>query len=102
MENHLRIYLLMNESSFGEHVLQQHVCYFSVETSELCVLNIPGLHWASECTKVGLQLCLGHSETHCILSLAGALAESKCWFQLDLFALMYHSLFTQGFQIMSK
>lgn len=71
----------MNKSSFGEHVLQQYVCYFSVETSELYVLNIPGLHWASESTKVGLQLCLGHSETHHTLTLADALAESKCWFQ---------------------
>ena len=92
----------MNKSSFGEHVLQQHVCYFSVETSELYVLNIPGLRWASESTKVGLQLCLGHSETHHTLTLADALAESQCWFQLDLFALIYHSLFTQGFQIMNK
>ena len=67
---------LMNDSSFGEHVLQQHVCYFSVEISELCVLNIPGLHWASECPKVGLQPRLGQSETHRILTLAEALAES--------------------------
>lgn len=35
---------LMNDPSFGEHVLKRHVCYFSVKTTELYVLNIPGPH----------------------------------------------------------
>lgn len=35
---------LMNDPCFGEHVLKRHVCYFSVKTTELYVLNIPGPH----------------------------------------------------------
>ena len=35
---------LMNDPSFGEHILKRHVCYFSVKTTELYVLNIPGPH----------------------------------------------------------